>query len=162
MSRSAFGGSYPPGAANHPLAPYNAPDPQISDLVENVLGLLEDAGIDEATNDQVVKLIEAAEIRKARAENAAEHADIAAIEGQWRWNGRLTLMPSYYDQPDRVFGALLLTADAAVTEAEVAGWTSEQRKLAAEWALSVHASASDNEDVIVPERPAFIAKAEGR
>jgi hypothetical protein len=42
-------------------------------LVEDVLALLEDAGIDDVTTDQVAKLIEAAEERKAQ--DAAEKAD---------------------------------------------------------------------------------------
>lgn len=40
-----------------------------SDLQESVLTLLEDAGIDTETNDQIMKLILAGEIKKARAEN---------------------------------------------------------------------------------------------
>lgn len=40
-----------------------------SDLQESVLTLLEDAGIDTATNDQIMRLIIAAEVVKARADN---------------------------------------------------------------------------------------------
>jgi hypothetical protein len=35
-------------------------------------------------------------------------------------------------------------------------WTLEQREQAADWAGSVHLSASDNDEVVVPERPAFL------
>lgn len=80
-------------------------------------------------------------------------------EAVWSDDGVLTLFPIYYDQPDRVFNALLCVGDADVEEAEVAAWTSEQRKRAGEWALSVHIAASDNDDVKVPPRPDFIRSA---
>lgn len=48
---------------NRPESP-DVCDPYISDLVEKVLGLLEEAGIDTATNDQIVALIEQAEAHK--------------------------------------------------------------------------------------------------
>ena len=43
--------------------------------------LLEDAGIDAETNDQIVKLIEAAEIRKAKAENDVPHRPGGTLTG---------------------------------------------------------------------------------
>jgi hypothetical protein len=49
--------------------PY-AGEPAVSDLEEKVLGLLEDGGIDTATNDQIVALINAAEKRLAAGEPA--------------------------------------------------------------------------------------------
>jgi len=79
-------------------------------------------------------------------------------EGEWSEDGKLTLTAAYYDQPNRVYLSLLLTGDADATEAEVAAWTPEQRKAAAEWAISAHTSASDNDDVVVPPRPAFIRR----
>lgn len=35
-------------------------------------------------------------------------------------------------------------------------WTDEQREQAEIWAGSVHLSASDNEDIVVPEKPDFL------
>lgn len=48
-------------------SPYDG-EPAISDLEEAVLGLLEEAGIDTATNDAIVKLINAAERRRDEGE----------------------------------------------------------------------------------------------
>lgn len=53
MGKSIFGWSYPPGCSGPPDDDY-AP----SELVENVLGLLEDAEVDPAVSDKVVALIE--------------------------------------------------------------------------------------------------------
>ncbi len=89
--------------------------------------------------------------------NAAKNAS-TGDEAVWHdsENGaRLELHPAYYDVPDRVHAVLHLV-DADATLEEVTGWSSEHRKAAAEWALSVHYSASDNDDVIVPPRPEFI------
>lgn len=81
-------------------------------------------------------------------------------EGEWSDDGRLTLAPAYYDNPERVHSALMVCGDADADPEEVAAWTPEQRKLAAEWALSIHAAASDNDDVVVPPRPDFIRRNE--
>lgn len=62
-------------------------------------------------------------------------------EGHWGEDGVLTLYASYYDRPDRVALALDWTGDAVASAAEVAGWTSAERRAAAEWALSVMAAA---------------------
>lgn len=80
-------------------------------------------------------------------------------DAEWRddpeGGAHLVLNRVYYADPTRVFNALLLT-DADIDEATVAGWSDAERRAAAEWALSVHFSASDNDEVIVPPRPAFI------
>jgi hypothetical protein len=95
-----------------------------------------------------------------RAPNKARRR--ASPEGEWveRPDGvRLVLFPAYYDIPERTWLALQLALSASdpdVSEAQVAAWTSEQRRAAAEWAISVHYSAADNEDVIVPARPVFL------
>jgi hypothetical protein len=47
-----------------PETPYEDGLPDISELQEQVLMLLEAAGIDTATNDAIVALINAAEVRK--------------------------------------------------------------------------------------------------
>ncbi len=54
---SKFGWSYPPGCSGPPEPPCP------SNLVEDVLGLLEDAGVDTEINDKIVKLIELWESR---------------------------------------------------------------------------------------------------
>jgi hypothetical protein len=58
---------------------------------------------------------------------------------------------------------LLLTSEA-VTPEMVAQWTQEQLDVAYDWAMRVHLNASDNDDVPVPPRPAFLPRssAEGR
>jgi len=60
---SIFGWSYPPGCSG---PPDEGPGPSV--LVEEVLGLLEDAGVPEQINDQIEKLIETWEQDKAQKE----------------------------------------------------------------------------------------------
>jgi len=57
-----------------------------------------------------------------------------------------------------VVTALLLVADTDPTEAVVATWSPEQRIEAYQWAMAVHFSASDNDNVVVPPRPDFIPR----
>jgi hypothetical protein len=59
---SKFGWSYPPGCSGPP------DDPEPSQLQEEVLALLEEAGIDSRINDQIMNLIIEAEIRLAAKE----------------------------------------------------------------------------------------------
>lgn len=68
MTRSMFGWSYPPGCLGGPYD--DAVDP--SALQEAVLGLLEEAEIDTDTNDKIMALIEAAEVKKASWEHERE------------------------------------------------------------------------------------------
>lgn len=73
-----FGWSYPAGCSGPP-----SQDDGVTELQDNVLGLLEDAGIPEATNDAIMKLIADAEyaLHRADAETAAgEHEDAMARE----------------------------------------------------------------------------------
>lgn len=58
--------------------------------------------------------------------------------------------------------SLLLMGDVAATPGTVAAWTQEQRDVAYDWAIRCHLSASDNDDVLVPARPAFIPRARPR
>lgn len=51
--------------------------------------------------------------------------------------------------------------DAAGFLKEINGWTDEQVKAAEDWAGAVHFKASDNEGVVVPSRPDFLAKYDG-
>lgn len=58
--------------------------------------------------------------------------------------------------PD-VVRSILSLADRDVSLEIAAGWTQEQRDAASNWAACVHASASDNDDVEVPEIPPHVA-----
>jgi hypothetical protein len=52
-------------------------------------------------------------------------------------------------------------AGVSVTAEQAAGWSREQRKQAVQWAAATHLSASDNDDVEVPPRPAFLSEVSG-
>ena len=65
---SVFGWSLPPGCGRLPGEDTVDPSP----LQEAVLELLEDAGIPTETNDQIVALIEAAEIARAAREDCED------------------------------------------------------------------------------------------
>ncbi|HYQ69651.1 hypothetical protein [Actinophytocola sp.] len=52
-------------------------------------------------------------------------------------------------------------AGVSVTAEQAAGWSREQRKQAVQWAAATHLSASDNDDVEVPLRPAFLSEVSG-
>ncbi len=60
--------------------------------------------------------------------------------------------------PDICFGALLLVGDTKETESEIAAWSQQQRDVAYDWAIRVHLNASDNDDVLVPERPSWVRR----
>ena len=77
------------------------------------------------------------------------------VEGEWDEHGHLTIFPPYYQNWRRVWSVLQLVSSQA-TEQLVESLSDEQRKQAAEWAISEYYSASDNEDVIVPPRPEFL------
>lgn len=51
--------------------------------------------------------------------------------------------------------------DVSVNVEQAAGWTRAQRKQAVQWAAATHLSASDNDDVEVPPRPAFLPGVSG-
>ena len=71
-----------------------------------------------------------------------------ALAGQVQVGG---LSPS--EAAKRIEQALIDGYDAALKEIE-----DRQRKMAAEWALSLYTYSSDNDDVIVPPRPDFIPR----
>lgn len=111
----------------------------------------------ELTDDEQITL-DALGTETEPAPASLEKASVAVM-GQWDADGRLTLFPPYYSGLDgarRVFLALMAEGSHATTEADVLGWTDEQRRQAAEWVLSVHYDASDNPNVIVPPRPDFL------
>lgn len=56
---------------------------------------------------------------------------------------------------------LLALVCVTVSEDQAREWTEEQRQQAARWAGAVHLSASDNDDVEVPPRPAFLGEVSG-
>ncbi|MGH6950840.1 MAG: hypothetical protein ACREH4_08205 [Vitreimonas sp.] len=88
--------------------------------------------------------------------------DARRDDGEWieeeGGKSRLALNEGYSGDARRVFLAVLVAGSVEVTQDEVEAWTLEQRKVAAEWAISVHYSASDNDDVIVPPRPEFVRR----
>lgn len=53
---------------------------------------------------------------------------------------------------------LLALVEVRVTRDEVSGWTVGMRRHAADYAAALHLHASDNTDVIVPSRPAFLPR----
>jgi hypothetical protein len=55
----------------------------------------------------------------------------------------------------------LALAGVSATAKQVGGWTRAQREEAARWAAATHLSASDNDDVEVPPRPAFLSEVSG-
>lgn len=63
------------------------------------------------------------------------------------------------DEPisDETLSDILGLASITVSPASICLWTQEQKDLALNWASASHLSASDNEDVVVPERPGFLA-----
>lgn len=55
---------------------------------------------------------------------------------------------------------MLLLVDVHVGLCEIDSWSKQQRDQAEEWAVAVHAKASDNHDVEVPPKPAFLPPSE--
>lgn len=69
--------------------------------------------------------------------------------------------PSESDEwPDQALVDLLGLISFTVTEEHMAAWTPEQRAQVGQWAGAVHLNASDNDDVVVPDRPVFLVPAE--
>lgn len=64
------------------------------------------------------------------------------------------------DNESTWFALELVSETADITEAAIAGWTDEECFDAEAYAAALHARASDNDDVEVPERPAFLDDAE--
>lgn len=61
------------------------------------------------------------------------------------------LVPSVEQTIDTL---LLLGSTEHITDEMVATWSDGQRLDAVEWAIALHYKASDNDDVVVPKRPA--------
>ncbi len=73
-------------------------------------------------------------------------------------DGVMFALPTWVRNNEATFGRLLLVGDSGASEDDVAGWTDEQCQQADCWACSVHMSASDNDDIKVPPRPAFVPR----
>jgi hypothetical protein len=65
-------------------------------------------------------------------------------------------MVQYERDDESIQCALLLTDLKEVPLDVIAGWTLEQCIQVHDWALAVHMNASDNDDVVVPPRPAVL------
>jgi hypothetical protein len=67
--------------------------------------------------------------------------------------------PEHAESPrnDRVLADLLSLVEVTVSPATVNTWTDKQYDQAEQWAAATHLSASDN-DVSIPQRPAFLPK----
>lgn len=86
----------------------------------------------------------------------------ADVAGEFRLSTR-EVPPATADEPPgaAVVVDLLSLVGVTVSEQQAEGWTDDQRQLAARWAWDVHLSASDNDDVEVPPRPAFLDEVSG-
>lgn len=89
----------------------------------------------------LVRLLEV--LRETADEIEAAHADVLVEDKE----------PA--DIPIHVLVDLLSVVGVSVTEERAGSWTQAQRREAEQWASATHLSASDN-DVTVPERPAFL------
>lgn len=62
------------------------------------------------------------------------------------------------DLRSQVVADILALANIRVTQAEVRTWDPDMRERAAAYAAAVHLHASDNPDVVIPQRPAFLPR----
>jgi hypothetical protein len=70
-------------------------------------------------------------------------------------DGVMTALPAW-PRNDHATMLRLLMASVTVHETIIATWTDEQCREADVWSCSVHLSASDNDDIQVPPKPAFL------
>lgn len=70
-------------------------------------------------------------------------------------DGVMTALPAW-PRNDHATMLRLLMASVTVHEGMIATWTDEQCREADVWSCSVHLSASDNDDIQVPSKPAFL------
>jgi hypothetical protein len=70
-------------------------------------------------------------------------------------DGIVTALPTWKRDNEAIFMRLHLTS-AYPTDEEVASWTDDQAREADIWACAAMLSASDNDDIQVPVRPAFL------
>jgi hypothetical protein len=63
-----------------------------------------------------------------------------------------------FDRNDEITRDFLEMVSMNVPIETIGTWTDEQVRLAEEYASAVHLNASDNDDVVIPPRPAFLPK----
>jgi dUTP pyrophosphatase len=102
----------------------------------------------------VAQLIEVNELSEtARGEGGFGSTGTGAIPAQTA----VLDMVQYERDDESIQCALLLVGEVKEVPLDViATWTLEQCIQAHDWALAVHMKASDNDDVVVPPRPAFL------
>lgn len=70
-------------------------------------------------------------------------------------DGVMIALPAW-PRNDHATSLRLMMASITVDEATIATWSDDQCREADVWACSVHLSASDNDDIQVPSKPAFL------
>jgi dUTP pyrophosphatase len=102
----------------------------------------------------VANLIEVEELSEtARGEGGFGSTGTGAVPAQTA----VLDMVQYERDDESIQCALLLVGEVKEVPLDViATWTLEQCIQAHDWALAVHMKASDNDDVVVPPRPAFL------
>jgi hypothetical protein len=85
----------------------------------------------------------------------ASYSPAEAFESGYALIDESDEMPWFRDDL-RTESCLLLVSDTAAPIELIATWTDKQCKEAEEWAVALHLNASDNDDVVVPQRPDFI------
>lgn len=75
-------------------------------------------------------------------------------------DGVMTALPAW-PRNDHTTSLRLMMASITVGEATIAIWTDDQWREADVWSCSVHLSASDNDDIQVPRKPAFLPAYDG-
>jgi hypothetical protein len=83
-------------------------------------------------------------------------SDDKRLDGTPWFDALLNFFLVAWTRDDEVTSDLLRLATIEAPVALVATWTDEQVKQADEWTGAVHLRASDNDNVIVPPRPAFL------
>lgn len=76
-------------------------------------------------------------------------------------DGMMRALNTWKRDDRATFARMMLVSGTNPTPADVSGWTDEQIQQADCWAFSVHLSASDHDDIQVPERPSFIPVTRG-
>jgi hypothetical protein len=91
----------------------------------------------------------------------AEAYAVALLEGRAEVPKRPDFFPSKDEEvtPESVLASLLLV-EVRLDLETVAGWSPIQRDLAFDWSRAVQLSASDHDDVVVPEKPGFVVEAQ--
>ncbi len=94
-------------------------------------------------------------VNAARDPNGA-HFALTGVDGMTV----MTALPAW-PRNDHTTMLRLMLASVTVDEATIATWTDDQCREADVWSCSVHLSASDNDDIRVPSKPAFLPSLAG-